>query len=133
MAFSGDEELLYVSDTSAALNPAGNHHILAFDIVDGRSLADPRVFKVMGPGLADGLRVDEHGSVWSSAQDGIHLIDSDGNDLATVHVPEVTSNCVFGGVGGQRLFITASSSLYAIDTRVRGAGVGAKAARRPLG
>ena len=59
------------------------------DVVEGRSLADPRVFKVMEPGLADGLRVDENGSV-------------------------------------------RNSSLYAIDTRGRGAGVAAEAARRSV-
>ncbi len=47
-------------------------------------------FKVMEPGLADGLRVDEHGNVWSSADDGIHVISPDGADLARVRVPEIT-------------------------------------------
>jgi gluconolactonase len=125
LAFSPDESLLYVSDTSAAVDPEGNHHIVVLDVVDGRRLERPRVLAVMEPGLADGLRVDEHGNVWSSAADGIHVLAPDGADLAVVRVPEVTSNCVFGGPDGRRLFITASSSLYAIDTRVRGAGVAA--------
>jgi gluconolactonase len=123
LAFSPDEELLYVADTSGALNDAGNHHILVFDVEDGIRLGEPRVFKVIEPGFADGLRVDELGDVWSSAEDGIHVIGPDGADLARIHVPEVTSNCVFGGPDGRRLFVTASSSLYAIDTKVRGAGV----------
>ena len=127
LAFSPDESLLYVSDTSAALDPAGNHHIVVLDVVDGRRLEHPRVFAVMEPGLADGLRVDEHGNVWSSAGDGIHVLGPDGRDLAAIRVPEITSNCVFGGADGRRLFITASSSLYAIDTQVRGAGVAAQA------
>jgi gluconolactonase len=125
LAFSPDESLLYVSDTSAALDPAGNHHIVALDVMDGRRLSDPRVLAVMEPGLADGLRVDERGNLWSSAGDGIHVLAPDGRDLAAIRVPEVTSNCVFGGRDGRRLFITASSSLYAIDTKVRGAGVAA--------
>jgi gluconolactonase len=129
LAFSPDESRLYVSDTSAALDPAGNHHIVVLEVVSGRRLEDPRIFKVMTPGLADGLRVDEMGDVWSSAGDGIHVIGPDGTDLARIRVPEVTSNCVFGGPGGRRLFITASSSLYAIETRVRGAGVAATVIR----
>jgi gluconolactonase len=52
-------------------------------------------------------------------------MDPDGRALAGIRVPEITSNCVFGGRDGRRLFIAASSSLYAIDTRVRGAGVAA--------
>jgi gluconolactonase len=125
LAFSPDESLLYVTDTSAALDPAGNHHIIAFDVLEGRRLAHPRVFAIMEPGLADGLRTDEHGNVWSSAADGIHVLAPDGRDLAAIRVPEITSNCVFGGHDGRRLFITASSSLYAIETRVRGSGVAA--------
>jgi gluconolactonase len=129
LAFSPDESQLYVSDTSFVVNPAHNHHILVLDVVGGRTLGNPRVFKVMEPGLADGLRVDLNGDVWSSAKDGIHLIGPDGTDLARIRVPEVTSNCVFGGPDGKRLFITASSSLYAIDTLVSGAGVAARVAR----
>jgi gluconolactonase len=125
LAFSPDESVLYVSDTSAAIDPGGHHRIVAFDVVDGRRLEQPRVFAVMEPGLADGLRVDGHGNVWSSAGDGIHILAPDGRDLAAIRVPEITSNCVFGGTDGRRLFITASSSLYAIETRVRGAGVAA--------
>jgi gluconolactonase len=80
-------------------------------------------------GVSDGLRVDERGNVWTSAIDGIHVISPDGLDLARIHVPEVTSNCVFGGADGRRLFITASSSLYAIDTKVTGSGVAARVLR----
>jgi gluconolactonase len=126
LAFSPDESVLYVSDTSAALDPAGNHYIVALEVLDGRRLGGQQVFAVMEPGLADGLRVDEHGNVWSSAGDGVHIIGPGGAALATIRVPEVTANCVFGGRDGRRLFIAASSSLYAIQTKVRGAGVAAR-------
>jgi gluconolactonase len=129
LAFSPDESLLYVSDTSGGIDPQANHHIVVLDVVEGRRLERPRIFKVMEPGVADGLRVDEHGNVWSSAFDGIHVISPDGTDLARIHVPEVTSNCVFGGADGRRLFITASSSLYTIPTKVTGTGVAARLLR----
>jgi gluconolactonase len=125
LAFSPDESLLYVADTSAAIDAAGNHHIVVLDVVDGRRLEHAHVFAVIEPGLADGLRVDEHGNVWTSAGDGIHVLAPDGRELARIRVPEITSNCVFGGSDGRRLFITASSSLYAIETNVRGSGVAA--------
>ncbi len=129
LAFSPDEDRLYVSDTSLAPKPDGNHHILVFDVVGGRKLADPRILMVMEPGLPDGLRIDEQGDIWSSAGDGIHLLDPEGNELARILVPEKTSNCAFGGPDGRKLFITASSSLYVIDVKVRGAGVAAAVAR----
>ena len=87
------------------------------------------MFAVIEPGLPDGLRVDEHGNVWTSAQDGIHVLDPDGRELGRIRVPETVSNLVFGGPDGRRLFITASTSLYAIDVLVRGAGVAAAVAR----
>ena len=129
LAFSPDERLLYVADSAAARIPDGNHHILAFDVVDGRALDEPRVFAVIEPGLPDGLRVDEHGNVWTSARDGIHVLDPDGRELGRILVPETVANLVFGGPDGRRLFITATSSLYAIDVLVRGAGVAAAVAR----
>ena len=129
LAFSPAEDRLYVSDTSAEPKPGGNHHIVVFDVIDYRELSDPRVLVEMAPGLPDGLRVDEHGDIWTSAGDGIHLIDPEGRDLARIAVPETTSNCVFGGRDGRRLFITASSSLYVIDVLVQGVGVAAAVAR----
>jgi gluconolactonase len=129
LAFSPDESLMYVSDTSGGIDPAANRHIVVLDVVEGRRLEHARVFRVMDRGVSDGLRVDEHGNVWTSAIDGVHVISPDGTDLARIQVPEVASNCVFGGADGRRLFITASSSLYAIDTQVTGSGVAARVLR----
>jgi gluconolactonase len=121
LAFSPDASVLYVSDTSAARIPGGNHHILAFDVEDGRRLANPRVFAVMEPGLADGLRVDVEGNVWTSAGDGIHVLDAGGVELGRILLPEAASNCVFGGRDGTTLFITATSTLWSIEVGIRGA------------
>jgi gluconolactonase len=122
LAFSPDESVLYVSDTSAARIPGGNHHILAFDVVDaGRQLANPRMFVVMQPGLADGVRVDVEGNVWTSAGDGIHVLDAQGLELGRILLPQTASNCVFGGRDGRRLFITATSTLWSIGVGIRGA------------
>ncbi len=123
LAFSPDESILYVVDTSAVsrADGGGNHHIAAFDVLDGRTLTNPRVFFTMDEGLADGLRVDVQGNIWTSAEDGIHVIAPDGRRLGRLPIPERTSNCVFGGPTGDRLFITASTSLYVIDVATRGA------------
>ena len=121
LAFSPDESVLYVSDTSlASRGGAGNHHIAAFDVVDGRSLANPRVFYSVDVWVPDGFRVDVEGNVWTSADDGIHVVAPDGRRLGRIPVPERTANCVFGGPGLDRLFITASTSLYALDVAARG-------------
>ena len=121
LAFSPDETTLYVADTSKARIPGGNHHILAFDVIDRQRLASPRVFAVIEPGLADGMRVDVEGNVWTSAGDGIQVFDAAGTELGRILTPEEASNCTFGGPDGRRLFITATSTLWAIDVGIRGA------------
>ena len=121
LAFSTDETTLYVSDTSAARPGGTNHHIIAFDVIDHRRLASPRVFKVIDPGFSDGLRVDVEGNIWTSAGDGIHVLDADGTELGRIVLPETVSNCTFGGPDGRRLFITATSTLWSIEVGIRGA------------
>ncbi|MEN9630720.1 MAG: hypothetical protein RJA10_3948 [Pseudomonadota bacterium] len=123
LAFSPDERLLYVSDTSAALRSdgSGHHHIVAFDVVSGQHLADPRVFAVIEPGLADGLRVDVHGFVYTSSGDSVQVYHPDGTRIGRIPVPEKVGNLVFGGAAGNELFICASTSLYRIVLNTRGA------------
>jgi gluconolactonase len=121
LAFSPDETTLYVSDSSIARLEGGNHHILAFDVIEARRLAASRIFAVIEPGLSDGFRVDVEGNIWTSAGDGIHVLTPDAIELGRILLPEKTSNCTFGGPDGRRLFITASSTLWSIEVGVRGA------------
>jgi gluconolactonase len=123
LAFSPDESVLYVSDTSAALRDdgGGHHHIVAFDVLGGQDLANPRVFAVVEPGLADGFRVDVHGFVYTSSADSVQVYHPDGTRIGRIPVPEKVGNLVFGGPGGNELFICASSSLYRIVLNTRGA------------
>ena len=121
LAFSVDESVLYISDTSGAVDPAGNHHIMAFDVINDTTLRNPRVFAEITPGLPDGFRVDRTDHVFTSAGDGIHVLTKDGGRIGRIPVPEVTSNCVFGGPDGTDLFMTATTSLYRVRTRTTGA------------
>ena len=122
LAFSPDESLLYVTDSSAALRQdgTGHHHILAFDVRHGRTLAHPRVFAEIHPGLADGIRVDTRGWLYSSSADGVHVYHPDGTRLAHIPVPETVGNLSFGGAARDVLFIAASTSLYCIRLHARG-------------
>jgi gluconolactonase len=121
LAFSPDERTLYVSDTSIARSGGSNHHIVAFDVVDGRRLESPRIFKVIEPGLSDGFRLDVEGNIWTSAGDGIQVFDADAVELGRILLPEEASNCTFGGPDGQRLYVTATSTLWSIEVGIRGA------------
>jgi gluconolactonase len=123
LAFSPDESVLYVSDTSAALRTdgSGHHHIVAFDVVGGQDLARPRIFAVVEPGLADGLRVDRNGFVYTSSEDSVQVYHPDGTRIGRIPVPEKVGNLLFGGAQGNQLFICASTSLYGIALNTRGA------------
>ena len=122
LAFSPDERVLYVSDTSAALrrDGGGNHCIFAFDVREGRRLADGRIFAVIAPGLADGFRVDCNGWIYTSSQDSVQVYDASGVRLAKIHVPEKVGNVTFGGIARDRLFIAASASLYCVHLATQG-------------
>ncbi len=113
IAFSPDEKKLYIADTGGSHDPGGAHHIRVFDVIGGPKLARGRVFAEISPGLADGFRLDTDGNVWTSAGDGVHCFSPRGELLGKVLVPEVVSNVCFGGPKRNRLFITATTSLYA--------------------
>ncbi len=121
LAFSPDESKLYVSDTSSAQGRGDHHHVFEFDVIDGRCLGHRRVFAAIEPGVADGFRLDVSGNLYISSADSIQVYAPDGHRLGTIAVPEKVANCVFGGPNGNRLFIAASSSLYAITLNARGA------------
>lgn len=122
LAFSPDESVLYVSDTSAALRSdgGGHHHIVAFDVLNGQALGNPRVFAVIRPGLADGFRVDVNGFVYTSSEDSVQVYHPDGSRIGRIAVPEKIGNLTFGGVARNELYIAASTSLYRIRLNTRG-------------
>jgi gluconolactonase len=119
LAFAPDERTLYVSDTGATHDPDGPQHIRAFDVETGR-LRNSRVFAVSEHGLFDGFRVDVEGNIWTSAGEGINCYTPQGELIGRIKIPELVSNCTFGGPKRNRLFITATSSLYAVFLNARG-------------
>jgi gluconolactonase len=122
LAFSPDEKQLYIVDTGATHVKDGPRHIRRFSVAaDGRTLAGGEVFATCDAGLFDGFRFDVHGNLWTSAGDGVHCYAPDGALLGKIPIPEVVSNVCFGGPKRNRLFITATSSLYAVFLNTRGA------------
>jgi gluconolactonase len=120
LAFSPDEKILYVADSAASHDPSAPHHIRAFDVVDGKKLTNSRVFcDIKGGSIPDGFRVDVNGNVWTSA-DGVECYAPDGTLLGRIRVPEVVANVTFGGKRRNRLFITATTSLYAVYVNTTG-------------
>jgi gluconolactonase len=120
LAFSPDEKILYIADTGASHDPEGPRHIRAFKVGKEGKLSGGKVFAVCDTGLFDGFRLDEDGNIWSSAGDGVHSFSPKGELLGKIRVPEVVSNVTFGGPKKNRLFITATTSLYAVTLNRRG-------------
>ena len=121
LCFSPDETTLYIAETGAQFSPDNTRCIRAFRVDDGRRLSAGRVFHTVSPGLADGFRCDEEGRVWTSAGDGVHCIDAQGELLGKILTEGAVSNLTFGGRNRSRLFICASHRLMAVYTNVRGA------------
>ena len=121
LAFSLDERTLYVADSARSHDDAGNHHVLAFPVDATGAVSPGKLFATIAEGVPDGLRLDEFGNVWISSARGVEVFAPDGTALGILHVPETVANLTFGGPKNNRLFITATTSLYAVYTAVRGA------------
>lgn len=126
LAFSPDESVLYVSDTSSTLPWGGDgHHIRAYDMLrwpdGGLTAARGRTHAVTERGVPDGFRVDVEGRIWTSSLDAVIVIGTDGAEIGRVPVPEVIANVTFGGEDGHDLYICATTSIYRITTTTTGA------------
>ena len=122
LAFSPDERKLYVAESGAPGVAEPRQYIRVFDVAaDGLSLSGGEIFHKITPGWADGFRVDEHGNIWCGAADGVHCIAPDGTLIGKVLVPKRVSNLCFGDRFHSRLFLCASTVLYALFTNTRGA------------
>lgn len=122
LCFSPDETKLYVTDTGS--DPK---RIMVYEVVEGKQLADGKPFCDLGTASADGIRCDRDGNLWSSASgagegdNGVHIFDPKGTLIGKIHLPEKVSNLAFGGRKRNRLFVTASQSLYALYVETQGA------------
>jgi gluconolactonase len=118
LAFSPDEKRLYVVDSGRTHVPDGPRHIRVFDVAADGSLSGGAVFA--DKGNYDGLRLDEDGRVWTSATEAVHCYEPDGTLLGEIVIGETVSNVCFGGLKRNRLFITATTSVYAVMLAVNG-------------
>jgi gluconolactonase len=116
LCFSPDESLLYVNDTPRM-------HIRVFDVGRDGTIENGRVFFVQegtGEGKPDGMKTDEQGNVYCTGPGGIWVISPEAEHLGTIRVPEKANNLNWGGPDWNTLYITASSSIYRVPTRIRG-------------
>ncbi|MFT7640599.1 MAG: gluconolactonase [Pirellulaceae bacterium] len=133
LCFSPDYKKLYVADTGASHYKDAPKNIKVWDVVGQTKLANPKVFTSMEldgkAGFADGIRADVLGNIWASAgwvgegYDGVHIFAPDGTRIGQILLPEICSNVCFGGKKRNRLFMTASQSLYSVYVETQGAHI----------
>jgi gluconolactonase len=124
LAFSPDEKRLYVIE--AGLSP---RVIRVYDVVDnGTKIAGGRTLITAEPnGTPDGMRVDVDGNLWvgwgmgTEELDGVAVYNSEGKPIGRIHSPERVANVCFGGRYRNRLFMTASTSVYSLFVNTQGA------------
>lgn len=131
LCFSPDYKKLYIADTG------GPQNIRVWDVADARSLSKGREFASMKlktkerelAGGIDGIRADVDGNIWAGAgwagagYDGVHIFTPEGQRIGQILLPEICSNVCFGGPKRNRLFMTASQSLYAVYVGTQGAHI----------
>ena len=109
-----DGKMLYVTDIEAGKT-------YRYNIAPDGSLAGQTLAVDQG---SDGMTLDDEGNLYLTGE-GVSVFDQAGGHIERILVPDEpwTANVSFGGKGRRMLFITASTGLYAVATRVTGANV----------
>ncbi len=123
LAFTPDESALYVNDTTERV-------IWRYPVTGGLELGARTLFVDQRgderTGSPDGMKVDEDGRLWSTGAGGISVHTAGGEYLGVFELEEHAANLAFGGDGFATLFMTAATSVYAINTAVRGIAPGSR-------
>ena len=106
ICFSPDFKKCYVVDTGATDGPGNPANIIVFDVKD-QKLSNPKIFADFAPGFTDGVRCDTDGNVWCGW--GWGGMETNG---VRFHHPDGTKR--------NRLFMTGSTSIYALYVNAQG-------------
>ena len=111
------------SETQLLVNDTERLHIRIFDVQRDGTLANSRLFaETIGEGHSkpDGMKIDSEENVYCCGPGGFHVFDRAGDSLGIIQMPEHTTNFCFGDADMQSLYITASTSIYRIRTKIPG-------------
>jgi len=120
LCFSPDESILYVNDSPRA-------DIKAFDVNPDGSLGAVRMFRdkigegTMAEGNLDGMECDALGNIWTSGPGGVWVLNPAGERIGRIRTPEICGSVVFGGPDLTTLFLTTTTSVHMMPTKVQSA------------
>lgn len=122
LAFSPDESQLYIVESRGT--PC---KVLSFDVSANGELSNRQTVIDAGPkGTPDGFRLDIDGNLWcgwgmgEDDLDGVHIFNPQGELIGRIDLPERCANLCFGGRHRNRLFMTASTSVYSLFVNTQG-------------
>jgi gluconolactonase len=113
LALSPNEKTLYIAETRGS-------DLYRFDISTGKMDIFIHLDEKAGDGKPDGLRLDIQGNLYVTGPGGIWLVNPEGTILGLIKMPEIAANLCFDHKG---LFITASTSIYHVNTKIPGIGI----------
>lgn len=117
LAFSPDGKRLYVDSDD-------DKHIHVYDVASDGSLTNGRIFGDehggKDEGVPDGMKLDKGGNLFVVGPKGIWVWDAKGKHLGTIVTPEQPANLTWGGKDYRTLYITATTSVYRLRTKVHG-------------
>lgn len=137
LCFSPDYKRLYVCDTGSSHYEKAPKNIRVYEVQEGTKLSGGKEYCSMKmtldakevAGMPDGIRADTDGNIWTGGgwvgegYDGVHIFSPEGERIGLIRLPEICSNVCFGGPKRNRLFMTASQSLYAVYVEAVGAHI----------
>lgn len=117
LAFSPDGKKFYVDDSA-------QRNIRVYDVAADGSLSVGRIFGeepgAKDDGVPDGIKVDKNGNLFVTGPGGIWVWDAKGNHLGTIVMPEQPANLAWGDKDYRTLYITATTSVYRLQTKTEG-------------
>lgn len=119
LCLSNDERRLFVNDS---WGPS----IRVFGVGADGGLSGGEVWATVtgeGEGVPDGMKTDLAGRIFCNGPGGVHVFGPDAKHLGVIATPEKSTNFCFGGEDGRTLFITACTSVYAIETVTEAKGM----------
>ena len=117
LAFSPDGKYLYIDDDDSMKIRRYRFHKDG-TISNGMDFAD--MTDPLKRGVPDGMKADNKGRLFVSGPTGIWIWNSKGVHIGTVQIPKGMANLTWGGKDNSKLYITASDTVYILQTKTRG-------------